>query len=118
MLCADGRNVCARDGFRAAGLGEEKLVQRAELLCEGRLIYTFREIEVDLGSAKDAGAGADGVVGKADLWICFRSIKLVVQQAAAQGKEEAIPEVPLDLRGVVVVRSVQLLVYAIGFGIL
>ncbi len=95
-LGAEGFDVVGRDVCGVAG--EEELgVEGAELDGEGGFLHALRVVEADAGAVEGAAGGTDGDVGEADAGLAGDAVEMVLLDGAAEGVEEAVPDVALDL---------------------
>src|SRR3982074_3252133 len=85
-----------------AGLLEEG-VEAGELGDEGWLLYAGAYVGAEQGAVEGMRAWADGVVGEAEAWGSGDAVDFVVFDRAAEGVEEAVLDVALNLEGVEVV---------------
>ena len=85
-----------------AGLLEER-GEAGELGDEGRLLHAGGHVGAKQGAAEGVGAGTDRVVGEADARGSGDADELVLFDGAAEGVEEAVEDVALELEGVEVV---------------
>ena len=96
-----------------AGLLEER-GEAGELGDEGWLLYAGGDVGAEESAVEGLGAGADGVVGEADAWGSGDADEFVLFDGSAEGVEEAVLDVALDLEGVEVVGALDDLVDGCG----
>ncbi len=114
-LGGDGADVVGGDAGGVAGL-LEACVEAGELSDEPWLLYAGGEVGVEDGAVEGLYGGTEGVVGQAEAGSSGDAEELVVDDGAAEGVEEALLDVALDLEGVEVVGALDDLVL-LGSGI-
>ena len=90
---------------------EELGVEAGELEGEGGLLNAGGVVGAEFGAVEVARAGADGNVGEADARGSGDAVEVVLFDASAEGVEDAVLDVALELQGVLVVGALGLLVF-------
>ncbi len=112
-LRAGRGDVELRDVGCIAGL-QELRVEAGELEGEGGLLNAGGVVGAEFGAVEVSGAGTDGNVGEADARGSGDAVEVVLLDAAAEGVEDAVHDVTLELQGVLVVGALDGLVLVGG----